>query len=91
MLAERSRGLADPHAVASGVFRRELAVFAPDATLAAGLTAMLEASDLKLSRIQPPGLKGSGRATFYSQQNTAFSRKKLQPLLQRFFSGDTED
>ena len=92
----RSRGLACLLATmaytdAGGGFRRQLAVHAPDPELAAGLTAMLEASDLGLSRIRPAGLKDPGEAMFYTQQNTAVSRKKLQPLLQRFFSGQTKD
>ncbi len=87
----RSRGLACllgmmAYTDAGGGFRRQLAVYVPDPALAAGLTAMLEASDLGLNRIQPAGLTDSDQAMFFNQQNTAISRKKLQPLLHRFFS-----
>ncbi len=70
---------------AGGSFHRELVVYVPDSVLAARLTAMLEASDLGLSRIQPAGLRDSGQAMFFTQRNAAISRKKLQPLLHRFF------
>ncbi len=71
---------------AGGDFRRELAVYAPDPTLAADLTAMLEASDLGLRRLRPVGLAEPDRVMLSTQRNTSMSRKKLQPLLHRFFS-----
>ena len=71
---------------AADEFRRELAVYVPDATLAADLTAMLKASDLRLTRIRPAGLKDPEQVMLFTQQNTSMSRKKLQPLLQQFFS-----
>ncbi len=92
----RSRGLACllatmAYSDAGGVFRRELAVHVPDLVLAAGLIAMLEASDLGLNRIRPAGLIDPGPVLFYTQRNATISRKKLQPLLQRFFSAQTND
>ena len=70
---------------ANGDFRRELVVYVPDPTMAAGLIAMLEASDLGLVPIQPTGLTDSDQAMFFAQRNNAVSRKKLQPMLHRFF------
>jgi hypothetical protein len=69
-----------------GSFHRELAVHVPDPVPAASLTAMLEASDLGLKRIRTSGLVDSDQVMFFTQQNTSISRKKLQPLLHRFFS-----
>jgi exopolyphosphatase len=69
-----------------GRFHRELAAHVPDPVPAASLTAMLEASDLGLKRIRTSGLAGSDQVMFFTQQNTSISRKKLQPLLHRFFS-----
>jgi exopolyphosphatase len=71
---------------ADGDFRRELAVYAPDPELASGLTSMLETSDLALSRVPPAALSDPGQAMFFSLGNT-ISRKRLQPLLHRFLSG----
>ncbi len=92
----RSRGLACllatmAYSDAGGDFRRELAVHVPDLKLSTGLIAMLEASDLGLSRIRPAGMTDPGPILFFNQRNTAISRKKLQPLLQRFFSAQTKD
>jgi len=87
----RSRGLACLLAMmaytdAGRTFHRELVVYAPDPLLAAELAAMLEASDLGLSRARPVGLVDSGKVKMYTQLNTSISRKKLQPLLDCFFS-----
>ncbi len=71
---------------ATGDFRRELAVYAPDPAVTSDLTAMLEASNLGLSRIRPAGLAAPEQAVLYTQRNTSISRKKLQPLVHRFFS-----
>ena len=71
---------------AGGVFRRELGVYASQPALLVDLTAMLEANELGLVRVRPAGLAGSDRAMFFTQQNTSISRKKLQPLLHRFFA-----
>lgn len=69
----------------AGGFRRELAVNVPDPTLGTALKHMLMASDLDLTPINPPGSADSGQVAFFSQGNTAISRKKLQPLLDHFF------
>jgi hypothetical protein len=71
---------------AGGGFRRELLIYAPDSALAEDLVVMLEASELELSRIRPAGLAGLEQVMLFSQRNTSISRKKLQPLLHRFFS-----
>jgi len=86
----RSRGLVCLLAMmaytdAASGFRRELAVYAPDPALAAGLTAMLEASALGLNRIRPAGMVDPEQVLLFSQGNTSMSRKKLQPRLHRFF------
>ncbi len=70
----------------TGGFCRELVLYVPDPTLAQGLRSLLESGELGLSRIRPPGLVGSERVVLYEQQNTSISRKKLQPLLQSYFS-----
>ncbi len=76
---------------AEGGFHRELIVCAPEAGLAAGLTATLEAGDLALTPIQPAGLMDTDRVMFFAQRNAAISRKKLQPLIDRFFSERSAD
>jgi exopolyphosphatase len=63
-------------------FRRELVVWSADEALHARLTGFLEDSDLGLE--QQPG--GGGRVAFYAQNNAAYSRKKLQPLLLKLFT-----
>ena len=87
----RSQGLACLVAMlaytdAGGGFRRELAIYVPDTELVMGLTAMLETSDLGLDRIEPMDLADPDQVMLFSQRNTSISRKKLQPLLHRFFS-----
>ena len=87
----RSRGLVCLLAMmaytnARGDFCRELAVYVPDSVLAADLTATLEASDLRLTRIRLADLKDPEQVMLFTQQNTSMSRKKLQPLLHQFFS-----
>jgi len=86
----RSRGLVClvvmlAYTDAGGGFCRELALYVPDPKLAQDLTAMLEASELGLGRIRPVGMVGSEQMVLYTQRNTSISRKKLQPLLHRFF------
>ena len=70
----------------NGGFRRELMVYAPDPALAGDLLTMLEASDFALERIRPAGLADPDRIMMFTQGNASVSRKKLQPLLHRFFS-----
>ena len=74
-----------------GEFRRDLAVYAPDPALAERLTAVLQAGGLGLTRIRPAGLSDSDRVMCFSQSNRTISRKKLQPLVQQFFSGQGDD
>ncbi len=92
----RSRGLACLGAMMAysddgGEFRRDLAVYAPDPALAERLTAVLQAGGLGLTRIRPAGLADSDRVMCFSQSNRSISRKKLQPLVQQFFSGQGDD
>jgi len=87
----QSRGLACLMAMmaytdSNGGFRRELVVYAPDPAPVADLLTMLEASGLELERIRPAGLADPDRVMMFTQGNASVSRKKLQPLLQRFFS-----
>ena len=63
-------------------FRRELVVWAADEALHARLTGFLENGDLGLERQSG----GGARVAFYSQNNAAYSRKKLQPLLLTLFT-----
>jgi len=71
---------------AGGDFCRELVIYAADPVLAESLTVMLGSDDLELNRIRPAGLLGLEHVKLYSQRNTSISRKKLQPVLHRFFS-----
>ena len=89
----QSRGLACLMAMmaytdSNGGFRRELVVYAPDPAPVADLLTMLEASGLELERIRPAGLADPDRVMMFTQGNASVSRKKLQPLLHRFFSQD---
>jgi exopolyphosphatase len=63
-------------------FRRELVVWAADERLRERVLAFLAASELGLQAIEPPGAPGSAEVALFSQANAAYSRKKLQPLLQ---------
>lgn len=70
----------------AGGFCRELVTCVPDPALAQTLTAMLEAGDHGLSRVQSTGTEGLEHVMLFTQHNTSISRKKLQPVLHRFFS-----
>ena len=69
-----------------GMFRRELALYANDSELLAQLTGIMGAGDLDLNRIQPAGLAASDQVMLFTQGNISISRKKLQPMLDQFFS-----
>ena len=91
----RSRGLACLVVMMAytghGDFRRQLAVYMPNLDLATDLTAMLAASDLGLNPIRPASLADAKLALFFTQRNTAISRKKLQPLLHGFLANQGFD
>jgi len=67
-------------------FRRELVVWAADKQLRERVLAFLAASELGLQAIDHPGVPGSAEVALFSQANAAYSRKKLQPLLQDFLA-----
>ena len=67
-------------------FRRELVVWAADRQLRERVLAFLAASELGLQAIDHPGVPGSAEVVLFSQANAAYSRKKLQPLLQDFLA-----
>jgi exopolyphosphatase len=64
-------------------FRRDLVVWAKDEGLFERVNAFLRDSDLDLEPFAVAGA-GGGNFAVYSQGNAAYSRKKLQPLLQAF-------
>ncbi len=90
----RSRGLKCLIAMmaytgADDAFHRELVVLAPDRALRARLLALLEANVSGLDPMHPSDLSGAEEADFFSQADLSVSRKKLQPVLHRFFSERT--
>ena len=64
-------------------FTRELVVYCQDDALRTKLLGFLEASDLGLTK-----LEGSvdGATALYAQANLGYSRKKLQPVMNDFFT-----
>jgi exopolyphosphatase len=66
-------------------FTRELVVYCPDEALRTRLLAFLTESDLQLSAIPSDSVDSS--TALFAQGNLAYSRKKLQPLLDGFFAG----
>jgi len=67
-------------------FRRELVVWAADAPLRDKVIAFLATSDLGLQPLEHPDAPDSAEIALFSQANAAYSRKKLQPLLQAFLA-----
>jgi exopolyphosphatase len=67
-------------------FRRELVTWTADASLRDRVNAFLAASDLGLRPIDDARAAKSAAVALYSQANAAYSRKKLQPLLQEFLA-----
>ena len=67
-------------------FRRDIIVWAGDPGLFERVSRFLQDSDLGLQPLEAAGSTGDGWAAF-SQGNVAYSRKKLQPLLQAFLAG----
>jgi exopolyphosphatase len=66
-------------------FSRGIAVFCKSSVLFTTISAML-ASNLDLEIISPPQGFECGDVHFYRQGNLSLSRKKLEPLLDRYFS-----
>ena len=67
-------------------FTRNLGVFIPDSNTRAKIIQFLESSDLGLE-IMDSGFSGdSSEIVFYYQSNLGISRKKLQPILNDFFT-----
>jgi len=65
-------------------FTRELVVYCPDATLRGRLLNFLTTSELGLSPIS--ATTGDEAAALFAQANQSYSRKKLQPLIDGFFT-----
>ncbi len=70
-------------------FRRELGVFSQEQASSERRIGAMVASDLQLEPIAPTGqqVDESGHLSFFKQQNTKISRKKLQPVLNDLFAG----
>jgi exopolyphosphatase len=66
-------------------FTRELVVFCPDAALRVKLLDFLAGSELGLSKLAA-SINDEATA-LYAQANQSYSRKKLQPLIDGFFTG----
>ena len=66
-------------------FSRGIAVFCKSPVLFTTISAML-ASNLDLEIIPPPHGFKCGDVHFYRQGNLSLSRKKLEPMLDRYFS-----
>jgi len=67
-------------------FKRDLVVWAADEALFTRVNAFLLGSDLALEPLGAANAQGAAYAA-YVQGNAAYSRKKLQPLLQGFLAG----
>lgn len=72
---------------ADGAFHRELAVLTPDQALRTRLLSYLNTDVSGLNPIHPPNLQDADRVDFFTLDDVSLSRKKLQPILHRFFSG----
>lgn len=68
--------------------RRELAIYAEDASLRDRVVAFLNRSGLGLAPLEGGAPAPLGRLAFYSQADRSRSRKRLQPLLARLFQDD---
>jgi exopolyphosphatase len=66
-------------------FRRELVVWAATPALRARMLGFLAASDLGLSPLGAAREVENAGVAMFAQANAAYSRKKLQPLIQQFF------
>jgi exopolyphosphatase len=67
-------------------FTRQMVLFIPNTDLREKTRKFLEQSDLGLTQIANPGLSKNDVCLLYNQANLGISRKKLQPLLNNFFS-----
>ncbi len=67
-------------------FHRELVVFSPDRDLREKLHAFFKELDLGLDDLDPGKLKDAHTIAFFKQGNLAKSRKRLQPVLNNFFT-----
>ena len=65
-------------------FTRELALYSPDSALLKKVIAELAGTDLGLTPLTPPKGDDADHYAWYAQTNEAYSRKKLQPLVQNF-------
>ena len=67
-------------------FHRQLAVYSPEKDLREKVLAFLKESDLGLENLDPGKIKDADTIAFFTQGNLAKSRKKLQPILNDFFT-----
>ncbi|MCP3942810.1 MAG: hypothetical protein GY710_15175 [Desulfobacteraceae bacterium] len=69
-------------------FHRDLAVYVKDKQIHDGIIKFLQKKGLGLSQldIHTPTPCLNGKISFYTQANTDISRKKLQPMLDEYFS-----
>jgi len=72
-------------------FTRELALYSPDSALLKKVIAALAGTDLGLTPLAPPKGDDADHYVWYAQANEAYSRKKLQPLVQNFLLGAALD
>lgn len=71
-------------------FTRQLVVYCPDGALRKKLLDFLTGSELELTPISSDSINRASvdeATALFAQGNLAYSRKKLQPLLDGFFSG----
>lgn len=69
-------------------FRRELALYSPEAALRNRVVAFLNSSGLGLSPLGTESAPRAGRLRCYAQADAGQSRKKLQPLLAGYLQGE---
>ena len=70
-------------------FRRDLIIYAPHREVHDTLIRQLREKGLKLRQISPASLlePSSGTISYFHQENSDVSRKKLQPILSRIWAG----
>ena len=66
------------------VFTRELILFSEDEALRKNITGCMQDNDLQLEAIRGISNPDSSRMDIFAQKNAAYSRKKLQPVIQEF-------
>ncbi len=75
-------------AYTSPVFTRELILYSEESGLKDRIISYMQDKDLQLMEMTSASIPEDRRADFFSQGNAAYSRKKLQPVIQEFFESD---